>query len=139
MISSISIFWINKRFEKSLKSEITFWITILTNSRKTIDWNFKTVVYKYLARFLKILLEIILNFFEQEHCVFQERKNTFVSSDQDQSTFSSRTVFSNYYWSFEVDWDSFFIDLIIRLSLLYIFFITVVIYCIEVLILLRLW
>jgi len=34
-----------------------------------------------------------------------------VSSDQDQSTFSSRTNFSNYYWSFEVDWDSFFTDL----------------------------
>jgi len=25
-----------------------------------------------------------------------------VSSDQDQSTFSSRTIFSNYYWSFEL-------------------------------------
>jgi len=26
-----------------------------------------------------------------------------VSSDQDQSMFSSTTVFSNFYWSFEVD------------------------------------
>jgi len=55
-----------------------------------------------LAWFLKTLLEIILNFSKQEHCVFQERKSAFVFSDQDQSTFSSRTVFSNYYWSFEL-------------------------------------
>jgi len=52
---------------------------------------------------LKTLLKIILNFSEQEHCVFQERKSALVSSDQYQSTFSSRIVFLNYYWSFEVD------------------------------------
>jgi len=47
-------------------------------------------------------LEIIKKNSEQEHCVFQERKSTFVASDQDQSTFSSRIIFSNYYWSFDL-------------------------------------
>jgi len=32
----------------------------------------------------------------------KERKNALESSDQDQSTFSSRTIFLNCYWSFDL-------------------------------------
>ena len=89
----------NKRFQKSLKSEITFWLTVLTKSWKTIDCLPKQSIE--ILRHLSIIfgvvfeniIEIILNIFLSKNIVFSKREKApsclVIKINQ---SFSSRTV-----------------------------------------------